>query len=71
MSCLFMFLQMGLSRLSLIASILVVIFAVLYGWKYLFFLEVDDPPSYSIDIKYFGPLISLSTDIKDLSIEIF
>jgi hypothetical protein len=57
--------------LSLIARILVVIFAVLYGWKYLVFLGVDDPPSYSIDIKYFGPLILLSTDIKDLSIEIF
>jgi hypothetical protein len=62
---------MGLSRLSLIAGILVVIFAVLYRWKYLSFFGVDDPPSYSIDIKYFGPSIPLSTDAEDLSIETF
>ncbi len=54
MSSVFLFLQMSLSRLRLTRGILVVIFAVLYRWKYLFEVrEVRDVSSYSTDIKYF------------------
>jgi hypothetical protein len=61
---------MGLSRLSLIIGIFVVIFAVLYGWEHLF--GARDPSSYSINIKYFGPTIPLSNDTtEDLSIRTF
>jgi hypothetical protein len=60
---------MGLSRLSLIIGIFVVIFAVLYGWEHLF--GERDPPSYSVDVKYFGPTIPSSSDTEDLSISTF
>ncbi|CAF3107844.1 unnamed protein product [Rotaria sp. Silwood2] len=60
---------MGLSRLNHIIAFIVLIFAAIYGWKYLF--ESRRPPCYTIDVKYFGLNIPTSTDTEDLSIKSF
>lgn len=65
----FSFLQMGLSRLNRLIGLLVVIFAIIYGWKT--FFEARRPPCYTIDVKYFGPGNSPSNDEEDLSIQPF
>jgi len=60
---------MGLSRLNRVIGVLVLIFAIIYGWKSLF--EARRPPCYTIDVKYFGPEISPSSDTEDFSIKPF
>ena len=60
---------MGLSRLQRIISLSILIFALIYGWKYLF--EPRRLPCYSIDVKYFGPESLTSTDDEDYSIKPF
>jgi hypothetical protein len=60
---------MGLSRLNRAIGILVLIFAIIYGWKCLF--EARRPPCYTIDVKYFGPANSSLIDTEDFSIKPF
>jgi pimeloyl-ACP methyl ester carboxylesterase len=60
---------MGLSRLNRLIGILVLIFAIIYGWKSLF--EARRPPCYTIDVKYFGPGNPPSDDAEDFSIKPF
>jgi hypothetical protein len=60
---------MGLSRLNRVIGVLVLIFAIIYGWKSLF--EARRPPCYTIDVKYFGPENPPSNDEEDFSIKPF
>lgn len=60
---------MGLSRLNRLIGLIVLIFAIIYGWK--MFFEARRPPCYSVDVKYFGPENSASQDEEDLSIKPF
>ena len=60
---------MALSQLSRLLALIVLIFAIIYGWKT--FFETRRPPCYTVDVKYFGPGNPLSTDEEDLSIKPF
>jgi hypothetical protein len=60
---------MSLSRLNRVIGVLVLIFAIIYGWKCLF--EARRPPCYTIDVKYFGPENVSSSDTEDFSIKPF
>jgi hypothetical protein len=60
---------MGLSRLNRVIGVLVLIFAIIYGWKSLF--EARRPPCYTVDVKYFGQAIRPSNDTEDFSIKPF
>ncbi|CAF0932351.1 unnamed protein product [Adineta steineri] len=60
---------MGLSRLNRIIAVIALIFAVVYGWNYLF--DARRPPCYTVDVKYFGANIPSSNDVEDFSIKPF
>ncbi|CAF3744630.1 unnamed protein product [Rotaria sordida] len=60
---------MALSRLNRIIAVVILIFAIIYGWKCLF--EARRPPCYTIDVKYFGSNIPTSSDNEDFSIKPF
>ena len=60
---------MGLSRLNRVIGVIVLICAIIYGWKALF--EARRPPCYTVDVKYFGADIPTSSDSEDLSIKPF
>lgn len=61
--------QMAFSRLTRLITLIVLIFAIIYGWKA--FFETRQPPCYTVDVKYFGPGNAPSTDDEDLSIKPF
>ena len=60
---------MALSRLNRAIGVLVLIFAVFYGWKALF--EARRPPCYTVDVKYFGPGNAPADDAEDFAIKPF
>lgn len=60
---------MGISLFNRIVTVLVLILAIIYAWKYLF--ETRRPPCYTIDVKYFGRNIPTSNDPEDFSIKPF
>ena len=60
---------MGLSRSSRVFALIVLIVAVIYGWKCLF--ETRQPPCYTVDVKYFGPNIPTLNEAEDFTIRSF